>query len=135
MGARRRVLVLAVVAGCTDGATDPSPDTTTGQPMASSTGGEPLPTTSGNPDLETTDPSTTEATSTTGDAGTSTTSDSTASTDVDVSSSGSSTGTDDAVVPDFALIDVNSNSASYNQPVSPRDYLEMVSGWYFTHAT
>jgi hypothetical protein len=33
------------------------------------------------------------------------------------------------------LIDVNPNSATYEQPVSPRDYLEKVSGWYFAHAT
>jgi hypothetical protein len=37
--------------------------------------------------------------------------------------------------PDFMLIDVNPNSATYQQPVSPRDYLEQVSGWYFAHAT
>jgi hypothetical protein len=39
------------------------------------------------------------------------------------------------LVPDFMLIDVNANSATYMQPVSPRDYLERVSGWYFAHAT
>lgn len=38
------------------------------------------------------------------------------------------------IVPDFALTDVNSTSSTYNQEVSPRDYLEQVSGWYFGHA-
>ena len=40
-----------------------------------------------------------------------------------------------AMVPDFALTDVNSTSSTYNQSVSPGDYLEQVSGWYFGHAT
>lgn len=38
-------------------------------------------------------------------------------------------------VPDFSLTDVNSTSSTFNQSVSPRDYLEHVSGWYFGHAT
>ena len=38
-------------------------------------------------------------------------------------------------VPDFALVDVNSTSATYDQAVSPRDYLQKVSAWYFGHAT
>ncbi len=38
-------------------------------------------------------------------------------------------------VPDFSLTDVNTASATYNQAVSPRDYLQKVSGWYFGHAT
>ncbi len=39
------------------------------------------------------------------------------------------------MVPDFALMDVNSTSSTYGQLVSPRDYLQQVSGWYFGHAT
>ena len=39
------------------------------------------------------------------------------------------------MVPDFTLTDVNLTSSSYDQPVSPRDYLGQVSGWYFGHAT
>ena len=35
--------------------------------------------------------------------------------------------------PDFALVDINETSASYNQSVSPRDYLDHVTGWYFGH--
>ncbi|MEM8678941.1 MAG: hypothetical protein AAGF97_06300 [Planctomycetota bacterium] len=38
-------------------------------------------------------------------------------------------------VSDFSLIDVNPTSKTYNQPVSPRDYLGQVSAWYFGHAT
>ena len=37
--------------------------------------------------------------------------------------------------PDFSLTDVNSSSLTAGEQVSPRDYLEQVSGWYFTHAT
>jgi len=39
------------------------------------------------------------------------------------------------VMPDFSLTDVNPNSARYNAKVSPRDYLDKVSAWYFGHAT
>lgn len=39
------------------------------------------------------------------------------------------------IVPDFTLTDVNPNSASYQQAVSPREYLQKVSAWYFGHAT
>ena len=39
------------------------------------------------------------------------------------------------VVPDFSLMDVNPASSTHDQPVSPRDYLQQVSGWYFGHAT
>jgi len=40
-----------------------------------------------------------------------------------------------AARPDFYLPDENSTSSTYGQPVSPRDYLRKVSGWYFGHAT
>lgn len=36
---------------------------------------------------------------------------------------------------DFSLPDVNPNSPSAGTSVSPRDYLQQVSGWYFGHAT
>lgn len=39
------------------------------------------------------------------------------------------------LVPDFSLLDVNPASPTANQPVSPRDYLQRVSGWYFGHST
>lgn len=38
-------------------------------------------------------------------------------------------------VPDFQRVDVNPFSATYGDPVSPRDYLQVVSAWYFGHAT
>ncbi len=38
-------------------------------------------------------------------------------------------------VPDFTLTDVNPNSATHDQGVSPRDYLGEVSAWYFGHST
>ena len=38
-------------------------------------------------------------------------------------------------MPDFSLTDVNTASATANQGVSPRDYLQQVSGWYFGTAT
>jgi hypothetical protein len=40
-----------------------------------------------------------------------------------------------AMAPDFSLMDVNPNSQTGGQPVSPRDYLMRVSAWYFGHAT
>lgn len=38
-------------------------------------------------------------------------------------------------LPDFALMDTNSTSPFSGQSVSPRQFLEKVSGWYFTHAS
>ena len=37
--------------------------------------------------------------------------------------------------PDFALVDVNPTSTTHNQTVSPRDYVQQVSAWYFGHST
>lgn len=39
------------------------------------------------------------------------------------------------VVPEFSLLDVNPNSATKDSRLSPRDYLQTVSAWYFGHAT
>lgn len=36
---------------------------------------------------------------------------------------------------DFGLDDVNATSPRFGESVSPRDYLQKVSGWYFGHAT
>ena len=36
--------------------------------------------------------------------------------------------------PDFQLMDANPNSMRYNTPVSPRDYISQVSGYYFANA-
>jgi hypothetical protein len=38
-------------------------------------------------------------------------------------------------VADFALVDTNPTSGTYNQAVSPRDYLDQTSAWYFAHST
>lgn len=40
-----------------------------------------------------------------------------------------------SAVPDFHIVDINPASARFNQTVSPRDYLQQVSAWYFTHST
>ena len=38
-------------------------------------------------------------------------------------------------VPSFEITDVNPNSATWDQSVSPRDHLGRVSAWYFGHST
>ena len=38
-------------------------------------------------------------------------------------------------VADFSLVDLNDTSPRFDEPVSPRDYLAKVSGWYFGHAS
>lgn len=40
-----------------------------------------------------------------------------------------------AAMPDFELTDLNPNSATAGLQVSPRDYLQKVSVWYFGHST
>ena len=45
------------------------------------------------------------------------------------------TGMPSQAVADIALVDLNPNSARCGEIISPRDYLEQTSGWYFTHAT
>ncbi|HVE41738.1 MAG TPA: hypothetical protein VNM14_17735 [Planctomycetota bacterium] len=37
-------------------------------------------------------------------------------------------------VPDFSLVDKNPKSKTHGRSVSPRDYLDLVPGFYFTHA-
>jgi hypothetical protein len=39
------------------------------------------------------------------------------------------------LVPDFSLPDVNPNSATAGQNVTPRSQLGRVSAWYFGHST
>ena len=41
----------------------------------------------------------------------------------------------DTRVPDFSLPDVNPNSATMGEFISPRTYLGSVSAWYFGHST
>ena len=38
-------------------------------------------------------------------------------------------------VSDFTVVDANPNSDTFEQSVSPRDYLKKVSAWYFGHTT
>lgn len=40
-----------------------------------------------------------------------------------------------SAMPDFELTDLNPTSPRFGEVVSPRDYLQKVSGWYFTHST
>lgn len=40
-----------------------------------------------------------------------------------------------AAMPDFQLTDLNPNSPTAGELVSPRDYLQKVSVWYFGHST
>ena len=42
---------------------------------------------------------------------------------------------DAEALPDFSVIDVNANSARYQDVVSPRDYLGQISAWYFGVST
>ena len=35
----------------------------------------------------------------------------------------------------FWLPDENSSSSTYQQPISPRDYVQKVTGWYFIKST
>jgi hypothetical protein len=48
---------------------------------------------------------------------------------------GGSSGSSSEPVPDFLLADVNPNSATAGQMVSPRNYIGNVSGYYFGAAT
>jgi hypothetical protein len=41
----------------------------------------------------------------------------------------------DETISDFGLVDTNTLSPTSGEPVSPRDYLCKVSGWYFGHST
>ena len=41
----------------------------------------------------------------------------------------------DARAPDFALLDVNPDSATFNLAVSPRDHVGHTTAWYFGSAT
>jgi len=43
-------------------------------------------------------------------------------------------GEDVGVMPAFSLVDVNPTSPTFNTSVSPRDYLQQVSAYYFGYA-
>ena len=59
----------------------------------------------------------------------------TGDTDTDVVDTGTTTTPGPNAVPDFLLADINPNSSTVGQNISPRDYLQQVSGWYFIKAT
>ena len=40
-----------------------------------------------------------------------------------------------AIVRNFSLPDENPGSATFGQLISPRDYMQQISGWYFIKAT
>ena len=56
----------------------------------------------------------------------------TADTDTDTDST---SGPGPNAVPDFLLADINPNSSTLGQNISPRDYLQQISGWYFIKST
>ncbi|MCY1054436.1 hypothetical protein [Nannocystis sp. SCPEA4] len=88
--------------------------TTTMSPTTGTSG--PVPTTSTG-DESTTGPVATSTTSTTGDT------------------TGDTTVAPIGPAPDWKLVDVNPNSATYEQERGRSDYAGSVSGWYFAHAT
>ena len=55
--------------------------------------------------------------------------------DTDPIDTGTSTEPGLNAVPDFSLADINPNSATMGQNISPRDYLQQISGWYFIKST
>lgn len=55
--------------------------------------------------------------------------------DTDTVDTGSTTGPGANAVPDFLLADINPNSSTLGQNISPRDYLQQISGWYFIKST
>lgn len=74
----------------------------------------------------------------TDDSGTSVTDDSatddSATDDSGTDDSGDDTGPKPWLVPDFALVDLNTASPTHGHTITPRDYKKRVSGWYFIHA-
>ena len=64
------------------------------------------------------------------------TADTTDTTDTDpVDTDTGSVGPGPNAVVDFSLPDTNPSSPTVGQTISPRDYLQQVSGWYFIKAT
>jgi hypothetical protein len=92
--------------------------------------------------VETESGSTSETSSTTSDTGTETGSSSGDTTETSTeTSTDTETSTEtgmDGPTPDLgvlAILDVNPNSTTFDQPVHPLDYTGQLSGWYFGHAT
>lgn len=53
----------------------------------------------------------------------------------DTGDTGTTTGPGPNAVADFVLPDINPASPTLGQNISPRDYLQQISGWYFIKAT
>jgi hypothetical protein len=67
------------------------------------------------------------------DTDTDTDTDSDTDTDTD-SDTDTDTGPKPWLVPDFALVDLNTASPTHGHTISPREHKGHVSGWYFIHA-
>ncbi len=144
--ARRIVLAAAPLLGCSGTPADTTGEDSRGGPAGSSSSGASEPTSGGSSSAESSGGSSSAESSggsasaessggTSGESSTGGTSTGGESSTGDATSTGELTGELTDQAPDFMLIDVNPNSASFEQAVSPRDYLEKVSGWYFAHAT
>ena len=118
------LLALAVLLACSsEPGPDPQPDGTDGTTATDGTDGS---------GTDGSDGSTSDGTDGSGTDG----SDGSASDGTDGSGTdGTAPGVSEDAVADFSLEDLNPSSATYGQPVSPRDTLEAVSGWYFVHAS
>jgi len=69
------------------------------------------------------------------DTGTDTAVDTGDTDDTGIVDTGATTGPGVNAVPDFLLADINPNSSTLGQNISPRDYLQQISGWYFIKST
>ena len=140
--ARRILLAAAPLLGCSGTPADTTGEDSRGGPAGSSSSGASEPTSGGSPSGESSGGSSSGESSGGSSSGESS-GESSGGTSTGETSTGGESSTGDATstgeltdqAPDFMLIDVNPNSASFEQAVSPRDYLEKVSGWYFAHAT
>ncbi|MFY0540927.1 hypothetical protein [Nannocystis pusilla] len=113
------------------GSTSGGSESETGEPTAGSTGMTTGTGTSGPVQTTSTGEEPTTGEPTTGPVATTSTSTSTTTGDTDTDTTGEPGGP----APDWALVDVNPNSATYEQTRARSDYAGQVSGWYFAHAT
>ncbi len=135
--------------GCGDGEEEKPEDTgvTTTDTGSTDTDTDSVDTDTGTMDTDTSDTgSDTDTDSVDTDTGSVDTDTDTGSIDTGIADTGSDTGTDTGsdtgslgpganAVADFSLIDVNLASSTAGQNISPRDYLQQISGWYFIKAT
>lgn len=118
------------LAGCPDGGSDTTATGSTGGPTSTGAETETGPTTGGS--TMTSGPGTSGPVPTTSTGDEPTTGEPTTSTgDTDTDT----TGEPGELAPNWALVDVNPESATYEQTRARSDYAGQVSGWYFAHAT